>query len=128
MHLLCPRGGGKHARPRPEATSDAAKRQTMNGWAEERIRDHVPMMDDRLVRTLLRSEGRITPAVLQAKSAIQVRHVVIAALKRAGLHDQAKTLLRAYLLQVVGMTSLMSIPLLRVRHQASSTLTQSSYG
>ena len=86
------RGGGKHARPKPEASSDAAKRQTMNGWAEGRIKDHVPSLDDRLVRTLLRSEGRITPAILQAKSPLQVQHVMIAALKRAGLHELARTI------------------------------------
>ena len=61
----------------------------MNEWAETRIRDYVPNIDDQLVKTLLCSEGRITPADLQAKSATQIRHVMFAALKQARFNSLA---------------------------------------
>ena len=50
-----------------------------------------PSVDSKLLKTLLR-ETRMVTAILHSRSAIQVVHVVVAALKRAGLTAMAVSL------------------------------------
>ena len=61
----------------------------MRTWAEQRATDHVPEVSARTIKMLLRSEDRTVGALLNAKSAAQVRSVVAASLRRADLQDIA---------------------------------------
>ena len=85
---LCPRGGARSGRPSYQLTPEAMQKQQMAACAHTKCHESCPSVDSRLIKTLLR-ENRMVSAVLHSKSQIQVTHVVIAALKRAGLTANA---------------------------------------
>ena len=64
----------------------------MVGWAQQRVQDHVPTMDDRLMKLILKGDPRTVGSILNNRSSIQICHVVVAALKRAGLGGKAADL------------------------------------
>ena len=83
------RGGARNAR-QPQQTSEIALRQAMQTSALQKIAEACPGVDERTARTLLRSEARTTTSLLNARSHQQVKHIMVAALKRAGLSTIAR--------------------------------------
>ena len=81
MSYSPPRGGARQQRG---MGLEAMQKQQMATWALTRCHECCPTVESKLLKTLLR-ESRMVSAVLHSRSTIQVVHVVIAALKRAGL-------------------------------------------
>ena len=57
----------------------------MIGWAQDRVARELPQLNQRTVRMLLRAEARTVSAVLHCKSTIQLKEVMMAAYRRAGM-------------------------------------------
>ena len=88
------RGGARNSRM-PQMTPEAFQKQQMATWAHTKCHEACPTVDSKLIKTLLR-EARMVSAVLHARSHVQVVHVVVAALKRAGLTPMAVELERRH--------------------------------
>ena len=81
------RGGMRNA-----TAPETLQRQTMITWAEKKVAELIPSLDNRVVRTILRAEYRTTSSILNSRSKQQVQHVMLAALRRTGLTTQANQL------------------------------------
>ena len=75
------RGGGKRQ-------GSVDPRAMMQNLAKDRIQKEFPSMNHDTISMLLKAEHRTTTAALNAKDSSQVRQVVNAALKRAGLSSK----------------------------------------
>ena len=87
--LVPVRGGARSMR---REDPEQMQRQAMLTWATQRIREACPRLDDRIIKVILRAEARTVTAVLNARSTMQVVHVTVAALRRAGLVQHAQEL------------------------------------
>ena len=76
---------GFRAGARSQRPNQSDPRVAMIGWAQDRISRELPHLNQRTVRTLLRAEARAVSAALQCKSTLQLREVMTAAYKRAGM-------------------------------------------
>ena len=84
------RAGAKGgAKDRDPMTNHKAE---MQKWALDRLQEHVPTIPFKTARYLVRSEGRLSSALMNSKSAVQSTHIVLAALKRAGLDSMVRDL------------------------------------
>ena len=79
------RGGGRGGQ---QADSEATQRQYMSTWALDKCQKACPEVSLRLAKTLMR-EWRLVNAINNSRSKVQIRHAVIAALKRASLEQLA---------------------------------------
>ena len=84
------RGGARHQRH--PVGGEQVLRQAMQNGALEKAIQSCPTIDERLGRTILRAEARTTTSILNARSDLQVKHIMVAALKKAGLIAQAREL------------------------------------
>ena len=87
LHFVPARAGARNVR---KDDPEQMQRQVMLTWAIQRIREACPRLDDRIIKVILRAEARTVTAVLNARSPMQVAHVTVAALRRAGLVQQAQ--------------------------------------
>ena len=70
------------------------QKQEMQKWAVQKINEHMPHLPHKVAKHLAKAENRTVSAVMNSKSPVQTAHVVIAALRRAGIDDLANTLSR----------------------------------
>ena len=84
-HGHIPRGAGRRNR-----LNRADPRTLMLGWAKDKVLEKVPELNPATVHFLLRAENRTVGAILNARSPTQVKEVIYAAWKRAGLDDQGR--------------------------------------
>ena len=75
-----PRAGARGGRPDPNQP-----RTAMMTWAANRIAREAPEIPANIANTLLRAEGRNITSVLNARSPQQVRQIMQAAMRRAGI-------------------------------------------
>ena len=78
------RAGARGGRPDPNQP-----RTAMMTWAANRIAREAPEIPANIANTLLRAEGRNITAVLNARSPQQVRQIMQAAMRRAGIPTNA---------------------------------------
>ena len=74
--------------------SQAQQKQEMQKWAADKLLRHLPFMDVRTAKYIVRAESRMPNAVMNSKSSLQSSHIVAAAFKRMGCHDKAEELVR----------------------------------
>ena len=87
---------GAKGRERGKSTQipTSYQKQEMQKWAVQKITEHMPHLPHKVAKHLAKSENRTVSAVMNSKSPVQTAHVVIAALRRAGIDDLANTLTR----------------------------------
>ena len=87
-----PSRGGARGTRQPDVPVDSMRRQTMLTWAHRKVLDATPGIDDRVLRLILRGEQLTVTSILNARSSIQVKHVITSAMKRVGLAAMAREL------------------------------------
>ena len=85
MDYHVPRGAGRRNR-----LNRADPRTMMLSWAKDKVLEKMPELNPATVHFLLRAENRTVGAILNAKSSIQVKEVIYAAWKRAGLDENGR--------------------------------------
>ena len=74
--------------------SQSQQKQEMQKWAADKLLRHLPFMDIRTAKYIVRAESRMPNAVMNSKSPLQSSHIVAAAFKRAGCLDKAEDIVR----------------------------------
>ena len=85
---LLQRGGARKNKHDEEA---AHQRQTMIGWAQQRVSE-ISDLNPKVVKLILTADAKTRGAIMNSRSAAQVAHSLAAAAKRHGLQEAATKL------------------------------------